>query len=90
MSSANNPSTSAEVTITADRGTIQVDVCDDGGGGADPEGGSGLRGLTDRVEALGGTLRVVSPKGGGTRVTARLPLPVTADPVAVPSRGATT
>ncbi|MCW3009532.1 MAG: hypothetical protein JWP17_4158, partial [Solirubrobacterales bacterium] len=37
-------------------------------------GGSGLRGLEDRVEALGGTLAITSPAGGGTRVLARLPL----------------
>jgi signal transduction histidine kinase len=49
-----------------------VDVADDGVGGADP-GGSGLRGLADRVAALGGALRVDSPPGGGTRVSARLP-----------------
>ena len=46
---------------------------DDGAGGADAEGG-GLRGLADRVEALGGTLDVDSPTGGGTRVVARLPV----------------
>ena len=39
-----------------------------------PANGSGLRGLADRVEALGGTLQVDSPPGGGTRVTAELPL----------------
>ena len=81
--------TAAEVTIAVEGGAIRVEVSDDGGGGADPEAGSGLRGLTDRVEALGGTLRVESPEGRGTRVTAQLPLPVTSDPVAVPSPGGT-
>jgi signal transduction histidine kinase len=50
-----------------------VEVVDDGVGGADTRGGSGLRGLADRVEALGGRLRVWSPAGGGTRVQAEIP-----------------
>jgi len=44
-----------------------------GVGGAEEAGGSGLRGLADRVEALGGTLIVTSPPGAGTVVTAELP-----------------
>jgi PAS domain S-box-containing protein len=52
---------------------LLVEVVDDGVGGAD-EGGSGLRGLADRVEALGGTLSVESPPGGGTRLAADIPL----------------
>jgi signal transduction histidine kinase len=48
-------------------------VSDDGVGGAASDGGSGLRGLTDRVEALGGRLRVSSPNGGGTRLRAEIP-----------------
>lgn len=52
---------------------LVIEVIDDGIGGADPAGGSGLRGLTDRVAATGGTLRVTSPPGGGTRVRAELP-----------------
>jgi signal transduction histidine kinase len=50
-----------------------VEVSDDGVGGADDSRGSGLRGLADRVEALDGRLRVVSPAGAGTVVTAELP-----------------
>ena len=50
-----------------------IEVADDGIGGADDAAGSGLRGLADRVEALQGSLRVVSPPGGGTIVTAELP-----------------
>jgi signal transduction histidine kinase len=50
-----------------------IEVADDGVGGADDAGGSGLRGLADRVEALHGRLRVVSPPGVGTTVTAELP-----------------
>jgi len=54
---------------------LVVEVRDDGAGGADPQGGSGLGGLEDRVGALGGQLAVESPPGGGTRLVARLPLP---------------
>jgi signal transduction histidine kinase len=51
-----------------------VVVSDDGAGGADVSGGSGLRGLADRVEALGGTLSVSSPAGAGTSVRATIPI----------------
>jgi PAS domain S-box-containing protein len=61
------------VSATADEAGLVVEVVDDGAGGADPAGG-GLRGLLDRVEALGGSLQVESPAGQGTRVAARLPL----------------
>ena len=56
-----------------------IEIADDGVSGADPARGSGLRGLADRVEALDGRLRVSSPAGGGTVVTAELPyrLPAT-------------
>jgi signal transduction histidine kinase len=53
-------------------GGLVVEVGDDGVGGADPNG-SGLRGLADRVAAVGGRLRVHSPAGAGTRITAELP-----------------
>ena len=49
-------------------------VSDDGVGGADASQGSGLRGLADRIEALGGRLRVESPPGGGTRIEAEIPV----------------
>jgi PAS domain S-box-containing protein len=55
-------------------GEVLVEVADDGVGGADRDAGSGLRGLGDRVEALGGSLEVESPPGAGTRLKARLPL----------------
>jgi PAS domain S-box-containing protein len=55
-------------------GALTVEVLDDGIGGADEEG-RGLRGLADRIEALGGTLALESPPGRGTRLLARLPLP---------------
>jgi signal transduction histidine kinase len=64
---------SATVEVCQSAGTIIVEVVDDGRGGADTEQGTGLRGLADRVEALGGRLRVWSPAGGGTRVRAELP-----------------
>ena len=64
---------SAAVEVARGNGQVSVEVVDDGIGGADTEGGSGLRGLADRVEALGGQLRVWSPRGGGTRVKAEIP-----------------
>ena len=63
----------AAVDITGIAGRIVVEVVDDGIGGADTEQGSGLRGLADRVEALGGRLRIWSPPGGGTRLEAEIP-----------------
>jgi PAS domain S-box-containing protein len=64
---------SVAVRATAVDGTLQVEVEDDGAGGADA-GGNGLRGLADRVEALGGRLALDSPPGAGTVVRAALPL----------------
>jgi signal transduction histidine kinase len=54
--------------------SLVLSVRDDGVGGADPGGGSGLVGLRDRVEALGGSISVESPQGAGTRITAELPV----------------
>ena len=54
-------------------GVLVLEISDDGVGGADPERGSGLRGLSDRVAALDGELILDSPPGHGTRVTARIP-----------------
>jgi signal transduction histidine kinase len=65
--------TRARMTVAASEHELRVVVADDGIGGADARRGSGLRGLADRFEALGGQLRVVSPAGGGTRVEAILP-----------------
>jgi PAS domain S-box-containing protein len=64
-----------QVTIEIDRrdGQAVVEVCDDGVGGADASAGSGLRGLADRVEALGGRLEVESEPGRGTTVRALIP-----------------
>ena len=64
----------ARVDLTRDDGVLVVEVADDGVGGADADAGSGLRGLADRVEALGGRLRVSSERGQGTTVRAELPL----------------
>jgi signal transduction histidine kinase len=63
----------AEVTVTLDDAELHVEVSDDGKGGTNPAAGSGLRGLTDRVAAIGGTLTLRSPPGAGTTVHARLP-----------------
>ncbi|MFF1295857.1 MULTISPECIES: sensor histidine kinase [unclassified Streptomyces] len=65
--------TTATVSVAQADGRVVVEVLDDGRGGADTEGGSGLRGLADRVEALGGRLRVWTSSGTGTRVEAELP-----------------
>jgi signal transduction histidine kinase len=65
--------TSASIEVAQTRGQIVVEVIDDGVGGADTETGSGLRGLADRVEALGGRLLIWTPTGGGTRVRAEIP-----------------
>ncbi len=65
----------ATVTIRQTNGRVTVTVSDDGVGGADPGGGSGLRGLAARVEALNGHLDVDSPAQRGTRVTAEIPYP---------------
>jgi len=67
--------TKASVELQSDRGLARIEIRDDGIGGADPDGGSGLRGLSDRVSALGGKLRVSSPPGGGTTLLAEIPCP---------------
>ena len=65
--------TAVSVTVQRANGVAVVEVADDGLGGADPSGGSGLRGLSDRIEALGGTLVLESPPGLGTRLRAEIP-----------------
>ena len=62
--------------VTQDAGRLLVRITDEGAGGADPRRGSGLRGLADRVEAVGGRLAVSSPAGHGTSVLAEIPLEV--------------
>jgi signal transduction histidine kinase len=66
--------TQAMVRVTRPHGRVIVEITDDGIGGADPTEGTGLRGLRDRVEALGGNLQVRDGPTGGTVVTAHLPL----------------
>jgi signal transduction histidine kinase len=65
---------SAVVGVRLEDGCAVVEVRDDGVGGADLAAGSGLRGMSDRVVALGGTLELDSPSGEGTRIEARLAL----------------
>ena len=67
--------TRATVRISLASGNVRAEVADDGRGGAAADRGSGIQGLADRVGALGGTLHVDSVPGGGTRLSAELPLP---------------
>jgi len=66
--------THATVAVRRVNGRVTVEVADDGVGGANATGGSGLRGLADRVAALDGTLSLDSPAGRGTRLQADIPL----------------
>ena len=65
--------TAARIEVKAEGDRLLVSVVDDGRGGADPAAGSGLRGLADRLAAIGGELDVSSPIGAGTVLTATLP-----------------
>ena len=64
-----------DVRIAREGEMLVVEVHDDGKGGADPKGGTGLIGLADRVDVLGGRLTVDSPVGAGTTVRAEIPIP---------------
>lgn len=66
----------AEVEVKIDNGALRVRVRDDGTGGADPAKGSGIVGLRDRVEALGGSMVLASPPGEGTSMLAEFPLEI--------------
>jgi signal transduction histidine kinase len=66
--------TSVSITVVADADAIRAKVADDGVGGAKLGRGSGLTGLSDRVEALSGRFSVASPPGGGTTISVELPL----------------
>jgi len=68
-----------KLSIEAIDGRLALRIADDGVGGADRGRGTGLQGLADRVETLGGTLHLASPPGEGTELTAELPL--AADPL---------
>ena len=62
------------IRVEREHGALLVEIADDGRGGADAAAGTGLHGLADRIDALGGRFEVHSPPGAGTRVSARLPL----------------
>jgi signal transduction histidine kinase len=66
--------TSVFVTVALDSGAIRATVADNGVGGAEIGAGSGLTGLSDRVDALAGRFEVISPHGGGTTITVELPV----------------
>ncbi|HEY0698502.1 MAG TPA: sensor histidine kinase, partial [Micromonospora sp.] len=68
------------VRAAAEGGRLRVEVVDDGRGGARERPGSGLTGLRDRAAAVGGSIDVQSPPGGGTRITVTLPLTEPEDP----------
>ncbi|MCL7495428.1 sensor histidine kinase [Streptomyces sp. MCA2] len=68
--------TRAEVTVTRLGEILRVVIADDGSGGADPSGGSGLKGLAQRVRSVDGTLRMSSPVGGPTMMSVELPCPM--------------
>src|SRR3954447_12086180 len=65
--------TKASVRVSRRNGVAVIEITDDGVGGVDEAAGTGLQGLADRVAALDGTLRILSPPGAGTVVTADLP-----------------
>jgi signal transduction histidine kinase len=77
-----------EISLTTRDGRLLLSLRDDGVGGADPGRGSGLAGLADRVEALGGSIQVRSVAGAGTHITVDLPLEyeLAQGPADVPSR----
>jgi signal transduction histidine kinase len=61
------------VTLARDNGTLRIEVHDDGVGGASVTAGTGLRGIADRLDVLGGRLEIDSPQGEGTRLRAEVP-----------------
>ena len=63
-----------EISLTTRNGSLLLSIRDDGVGGADPAHGSGLAGLADRVEALGGSIHLHSTAGAGTHIKVDLPL----------------
>jgi signal transduction histidine kinase len=62
------------VDVTARDALVELSIRDDGVGGADAGRGSGLIGLADRVEALGGELEIASPAGSGTILNVKIPI----------------
>jgi signal transduction histidine kinase len=77
--------TRAVVRLRAATGRLVIEVVDDGVGGADPQVGTGLRGLADRLAVVEGSLDVHSPSGVGTRIVARIPVPTPSLPAAAPA-----
>ncbi len=79
LTNATKHSGASEVTVRAEveqaDDTLRLEVADDGVGGAEFSGGTGLLGLKDRVDALGGSIDLYSPRGGGTTLRVTLPLP---------------
>jgi signal transduction histidine kinase len=69
----------AKVRADVQSGVLRMEIFDDGVGGADPERGWGLTGLRDRIEALGGTIEIASPPGGGTSLLIRIPTESSSD-----------
>ena len=78
LTNAAKHSGASEVTVSVEAeqadGALRLEVADDGVGGAEFSGGTGLMGLKDRVEALGGRIDLHSPRGGGTTLRVALPL----------------
>jgi signal transduction histidine kinase len=70
-----------KIELDTDDAILQLAIRDDGIGGADPGQGSGLVGLSDRIEALGGTLQLTSPAGSGTTLRIEVPLEDQSSPV---------
>ena len=79
LTNAAKHSGASVITVSAEveqvDGALRLEVADDGVGGADFSGGTGLLGLKDRVDALGGRIDLHSPPGGGTTLRVVLPLP---------------
>jgi signal transduction histidine kinase len=63
-----------DIEASARDGSLRLSIRDDGVGGAEPAGGSGLVGIRDRVEALGGSIEITSPPRHGTHIVVRFPL----------------
>ena len=72
------------VSVEVEDATLLLLIRDDGSGGADASRGSGLTGLKDRIEGLGGKIRVTSPPGTGTTIEVSVPILQSSDPNGVP------
>jgi signal transduction histidine kinase len=68
------------ISLRLERDLLLLSIVDDGIGGADPSGGSGLTGLRDRIEALGGEFGIESPPERGTRIDVQIPTVLAFDP----------